>query len=258
MLEEQVRIQKEQTDCTLREVDEKYSEKEKTINEELDAVNKKLTSALAEIIVKDNLVKEHIKVAEEAVIGKLDLPDLPSIMLQFNIAHYFACYSCNWSYNCQALMVLLLGWERAENETAAFKLQLDDAIQQQLATEDRVQHLDNALKEVTNQLHIGREEQEQRIHEIIVEKSQEYDQLQAEMHSKEQLMHETIVKRKQEYDELRAEMDSKLAEASHIVDQTRAEMESKLAEASHIVAQTRAEHMESRAENQALSNALQV
>lgn len=112
-------------------------------------------------------------------------------------------------------MVLPSGWERAETEAAAFKLQRDAAIQQKLATEDRVQHLDGALKEVMKQLRSAREEQEQRIHEIMVKNMQEYDNL-------------------------------------------RAEMESKLAEASHNLAQTRAELMESRAENMALSNALQV
>ena len=71
ILEDQIRSQQEQMDTTLREVDEKYSEKEKAVTEKLDTVNKKLSTALAEITVKDNLVKQHIKVAEEAVIGKL-------------------------------------------------------------------------------------------------------------------------------------------------------------------------------------------
>ncbi|KAG0598864.1 hypothetical protein M758_12G106800 [Ceratodon purpureus] len=159
ILEDQIRGQQEQMDSTLREVDEKYAEKEKAINEKLETVNKKLTTALAEITVKDNLVKQHIKVAEEAVIG----------------------------------------WERAENEAAAFKQQLDEAIEQKLGTEDRVQHLDGALKEVVKQLRSAREEQEQRIHE-------------------------TIVKKTQEYDKLRMEMETKLAEASHTAAQTRAEL----------------------------------
>lgn len=88
ILEDQIRSQQEQMDSTLREVDEKYmekekaihekyTEKEKAINEKLDAVNKKLTAALAEITVKDNIVKQHIKVVEEAVVGK------------------FGCFSCH-------------------------------------------------------------------------------------------------------------------------------------------------------------------
>lgn len=107
------------------------------------------------------------------------------------------------------------GWERAETEVTAFKQQRDAAIQQKLATEDRVEHLDGALKEVMKQLRCGREEHQERIHEIMVEKSQEYDHL-------------------------------------------RSEMESKLAEANHFLSLTRGELMECRAENKALSNALQV
>jgi hypothetical protein len=108
-----------------------------------------------------------------------------------------------------------LGWERAENEAAALKGQLDEAVEQKLGTEDRVQHLDGALKEVVKQLRCAREEQEQRIHDTIVKKAQEYDKL-------------------------------------------RAEMEAKLAEASHIAAQTKAELIESRADTNALTHALQV
>lgn len=111
--------------------------------------------------------------------------------------------------------VLDTGWEKAENESAAFKSQLDVALQQKLATEDRVKHLDGALKEVMKQLRNGREEQEQRIHETIVKKTREYDKL-------------------------------------------RAEMESKLDEASEFLAHTRTDLIESRAENKALTHALQV
>ena len=83
MLEDQVRSQREQMDSILREVDEKYSEREKMMIEKLDTVNKKLTSALAEITAKDNLVKQHIEVAEEAVIGKCDLVELPLKKIPF-------------------------------------------------------------------------------------------------------------------------------------------------------------------------------
>lgn len=71
ILEDQVRSQQEQIECTLREVDAKYSEREKAIKENLDSVHKKLAAALSEITVKDNLVKQHIRVSEEAVIGTI-------------------------------------------------------------------------------------------------------------------------------------------------------------------------------------------
>ncbi|CAK9233363.1 unnamed protein product [Sphagnum jensenii] len=123
------------------------------------SVSEQLATALADITIKDNLVKQHIKVAEEAVSG----------------------------------------WEKAEAEAVALKLQLDAALQQKLATEDRVAHLDGALKECMKQLRHVREEQEQ-------------------------LIHDTLVKKTREYDKLRVEMETKLAEASQILSQTRTEL----------------------------------
>ncbi|XP_024397596.1 uncharacterized protein [Physcomitrium patens] len=124
-----------------------------------EKLNEKLANALADISTKDNLVKQHVKVAEEAVTG----------------------------------------WEKAEAEAVAMKAQLDVALQQKLATEDRVAHLDGALKECMKQLRHVREEQEQRIHDTLVKKSREYDKL-------------------------RIEMETKLAESSHILSQTRSDL----------------------------------
>lgn len=69
-------------------------------------------------------------------------------------------------------------------------------MQQKLATEDRVAHLDGALKECMKQLRHVREEQEQRIHESLVKKTRDHDKL-------------------------RVEMETKLAESSHFLAQTR-------------------------------------
>ncbi|CAM6037325.1 unnamed protein product [Sphagnum compactum] len=143
--------------------------------ERVKSVSEQLANALADITMKDKLVKQHAKVAEEAVCG----------------------------------------WEKAEAEAVALKQQLDTALQQKLVTEDRAAHLDGALKECMKQLRHVREEQEQ-------------------------LLHDTLVKKTREYDKLRVEMETKLAEASQILSQTRTEL------------------LESRAEGNALSNALQV
>ncbi|KAL3684591.1 hypothetical protein R1sor_002613 [Riccia sorocarpa] len=110
----------------------------------LKNLSDKLSVAITEITAKDSLVKQHAKVAEEAVSG----------------------------------------WEKAEAEAAALKQQLDLTMQQKLATEDRVSHLDGALKECMKQLRHVREEQEQRIHETMVKKTREYDQLRQEMEAK--------------------------------------------------------------------------
>ena len=64
-----------------------------------------------------------------------------------------------------------IGWEKAESETATLRGQLDSAIQQRLAAEDRVSHLDGALKECMRQLRHAREEQEENIHDAIVKKN---------------------------------------------------------------------------------------
>ncbi|GLJ25958.1 hypothetical protein SUGI_0497670 [Cryptomeria japonica] len=72
----------------------------------LKNLNEKLSRALLDNTVKDNLVKQHAKVAEEAV-------------------------SC---------------WEKAEKEAMALKQQFDTVTQQKFALEDRVSHLTQVKK----------------------------------------------------------------------------------------------------------------
>lgn len=95
--------------------------------------------------------------------------------------------------------MFISGWEKAEAEAVSLKAQLDAALQQKLATEDRVAHLDGALKECMKQLRHLREENEQRIHD-------------------------TLLKKTREYDKLRLEMETKLAESSQFLAQTRSEL----------------------------------
>ncbi|CAK9142251.1 unnamed protein product [Ilex paraguariensis] len=117
------------------------------INDYLDdtvkSLKEKLSAALVNVSAKEDLVKQHAKVAEEAVAG----------------------------------------WEKAENEAAALKQQLDAAVQQNLALEVRVSHLDGALKECVRQLRNAREEHEQRIHDAIAAKTQEWESTRLELES---------------------------------------------------------------------------
>jgi len=46
-----------------------YVEQVKTLDEEVKELNEKLSAADAEMTNKENLVKQHAKVAEEAVSG---------------------------------------------------------------------------------------------------------------------------------------------------------------------------------------------
>ncbi|KAK9163403.1 hypothetical protein Syun_004305 [Stephania yunnanensis] len=98
-------------------------------------LNDKLSSALFECNAKDDLVIKHAKVAEES----------------------------------------LAGWEKADSEVAALKRQLEEAIRQRLAAEEKITHLDASLKECTQQLHFVREEQGLRINDAITKASKEHE-----------------------------------------------------------------------------------
>ncbi|GFY85358.1 filament-like protein [Actinidia rufa] len=109
------------------EVTSKTAVNGEEISDSVKILTEKLSAALVNVSAKEDLVKQHAKVAEEAVAG----------------------------------------WEKAENDVAVLKQQFEAAIQQKLALEDRVSHLDGALKECVRQLRQGREEQEQKIHEAV-------------------------------------------------------------------------------------------
>lgn len=89
------------------EVTSKTITTDEDVNDRIKSLTDKLSAALVNVSAKDDLVKQHVKVAEEAVAG----------------------------------------WEKAENEVTALKKQLEVAIQQKAGLEDRVSHLDGALKE---------------------------------------------------------------------------------------------------------------
>uniref|UniRef100_A0A1J3DHK8 Filament-like plant protein 1 n=1 Tax=Noccaea caerulescens TaxID=107243 RepID=A0A1J3DHK8_NOCCA len=94
-------------------------------------LTEKLSSALANVSAKDDLVKQHAKVAEEAVAG----------------------------------------WEKAENEAVALKEKLEAVDDKNKVLEDRVSHLDGALKECVRQLRQARDEQEERIQDAVTERT---------------------------------------------------------------------------------------
>ncbi|XP_070033779.1 filament-like plant protein isoform X2 [Nicotiana tomentosiformis] len=99
----------------------------------------KLSAALVNVSAKEDLVKQHVKIAEEAVAG----------------------------------------WEKAENEVAVLKQQLEAAVQQNLTLDVRVKHLNGALKECVRQLRQARDEQEQRIQDAVEEKKKEWESAKA-------------------------------------------------------------------------------
>lgn len=118
--------------------------KKAEMEKELTIVNDRLTSALSECDTKDELVKKHAKMAQESIKG----------------------------------------WGKAEEEAVSLKLQLDEALQQRVAGEERIAHLDAALKECMQQLLFVREEQEKRIHDAVMKTSTEFEKSQMVLEEK--------------------------------------------------------------------------
>ncbi|KAL2247110.1 UNVERIFIED_CONTAM: Filament-like plant protein 3 [Sesamum indicum] len=114
------------------------------LNDSVKALSEKLSEALLNIRAKEDLVKQHAKVAEEAVSG----------------------------------------WERAENEVSVLKKQNDALAQKNLILEERVGHLDGALKECLRQLRQAREEQEEKIYDAVAKKGCEWESKKSELENK--------------------------------------------------------------------------
>ncbi|XP_010547870.1 PREDICTED: filament-like plant protein 3 [Tarenaya hassleriana] len=108
---------------------------EEDVTADIKTLSEKLSSALLNVSLKEELVKQHARVAEEAVSG----------------------------------------WEKAEKEVSALKQQLEASVSKNSALEDRVGHLDCALKECVRQLRQGREDQDQKIQEAVNKRCQELE-----------------------------------------------------------------------------------
>lgn len=113
--------------------------------ENLKVLKEELSTALEEVTEKEAMVKQHEKVAEEAVSG----------------------------------------WEKAEKEALSYKQELEAAAKQKTILEDRVAHLDGALKECMKQVRHVKEEQERKIDETITCKTREWEKIKAEVDAKQ-------------------------------------------------------------------------
>lgn len=116
------------------EVTSKSEPPQEEIEGGVKTLSEKLSAALVNISIKEDLVKQHSKVAEEAVEG----------------------------------------WEKAETEVLALRQQIEVLTLRNSTLEDRVCQLDGALKECLRQLRQTREEKDQKITEIIEKKTSEW------------------------------------------------------------------------------------
>lgn len=151
------------------------------VNDKVRHLSEKLSDALSNISSKEDLVKQHAKVAEEAVSG----------------------------------------WERAENEVLLLKRQLESANRKNSSLEDRVSHLDGALKECVRQLRQSREEQDRKIQEGIANKTLEIESTKSKLEShilELQLQLETIkAESERENSALKMELHSQAKELHSMI-----------------------------------------
>ncbi|KAI8535561.1 hypothetical protein RHMOL_Rhmol10G0183800 [Rhododendron molle] len=125
------------------EVTSKASPSYEELDESVKSLTEKLSAALLNIKAKEDLVKQHEKVAEEAISG----------------------------------------WEKAESEGVVCKQQLEDATKRNSALEDRILHLNGALKECVRQLRLVREEHDQKLNDAIAKKTHEWESTKSEQES---------------------------------------------------------------------------
>ncbi|XP_060199802.1 filament-like plant protein 4 isoform X2 [Lycium barbarum] len=121
-----------------------FEEQVNGLEDEIKDLNEKLSAAQLEMTNKENLVKQHAKVAEEAVSG----------------------------------------WEKAESEAATLKNHLESVTLLKLTAEDRAAHLDGALKECMRQIRNLKEEHEQKLHDVIQSKTKQFDKMKHEFEAK--------------------------------------------------------------------------
>ncbi|XP_038704023.1 filament-like plant protein 4 isoform X2 [Tripterygium wilfordii] len=121
-----------------------YEEQVQSLEGQIQELDEKLSEAHSEMTTKENLVKQHAKVAEEAVSG----------------------------------------WEKAEAEALALKNHLETLTLSKLTAEDRALHLDGALKECMRQIRNLKEEHEQKLQEVVLIKTKQWDKIRLELEAK--------------------------------------------------------------------------
>ncbi|KHG28104.1 Filament-like plant protein 4 [Gossypium arboreum] len=121
-----------------------YEDRVRSLEEEIKDLNEKLDAANSEISTKEDMVKQHAKVAEEAVSG----------------------------------------WEKAEAEALALKNHLESVTLSKLTAEDRASHLDGALKECMRQIRNLKEEHEQKVQDVVVSKNKQCEKIKLEFEAR--------------------------------------------------------------------------
>lgn len=107
-------------------------------------LSKRLSDALANLHAKEDMVKQHSMVAGEAVAG----------------------------------------WEKAENEMSKLKQELEKANLKNTILQGKVDHLSDALKECVKQVSQARDEEEEKFHATVIEKTRIWESEKLEFKSR--------------------------------------------------------------------------
>ncbi|CAN1323091.1 Filament-like plant protein 4 [Linum perenne] len=150
-----------------------YEEQVQSLDDEITSLNEKLSEANEEMTTKENLVKQHAKVAEEAVCG----------------------------------------WEKAEAEALALKNSLETMTLSKLTAEDRSAHLDGALKECMRQIRNLKEEHEHNLQELVVTKNKQCDKIRIDLEARianmdQELLSEEKSRAEAEIEHLKGNLES--------------------------------------------------
>ncbi|XP_042062174.1 filament-like plant protein 7 isoform X2 [Salvia splendens] len=103
----------------------------------------------------------------------------------------------------------MAGWEKAKKDAISMKKDLDKALHQKAASDERASHLDAALKECTQQLHHVREDQERRIHGAMMKASEEFEKKRIDLQGKLAEAGKRIARSEAENSQLRNALSSK-------------------------------------------------
>lgn len=123
------------------EVTSKAELQPEEFEDSIKTLSEKLSAALRNVSLKEDLVQQHSKVAEEAVEG----------------------------------------WEKSESEVLALRKQLEVLTLRNSTLEDRVSHLDGALKECLRQLRQTKEENAENFDQAIEKKTFEWQKTKTQL-----------------------------------------------------------------------------
>lgn len=79
------------------------------------------------------------------------------------------------------MLLCILGWEKADAEVVSLRSQVESITLSKLSVDERASHLDGALKECVKQIRTVKEESEEKLKEVILMKSQQWEKNKLEL-----------------------------------------------------------------------------